>query len=210
MYILKSSQAFLKSKYTLTFRMKRLRQFNPSAFIPLPLSSKAPRGMRFIRSTLFSRCCEGLFVESSAHCCILWLQQQGQFCCQVHFVSREASTQQGSTAGQFVRPHALFMSRCWQSAICNSLSPSWSPSFVNGTYLYETVSLRSVSEGPLIIRTQDVLCRGRRTGGATSRPHTRRNLFSNSKFDMSRQKNCTMLTFIFPFRHFKLSAFITF
>lgn len=104
-------------------------------------------------------------------------------------VSCEASTQQSSTTGQFVHPNALLMSRCWQSAVRNSLNPSWNPSFVNGTYLYETVSLRSVTEGPLIIRTQDVLCRGRGAGGATLRPHTRWNTLSNSTFANGRQKN---------------------
>lgn len=117
----------------------------------------------------------------------------------VHFVSCEASTQQSSTTGQFVHPNALLMSRCWQSAVRNSLNPSWNPSFVNGTYLYETVSLRSVTEGPLIIRTQDVLCRGRGAGGATLRPHTRWNMLSNSMFDNSRQKNWSEWVWCFFF-----------
>lgn len=118
----------------------------------------------------------------------------------VHFgLLWSINTAQSSTTGQFVHPKALLMSRCWQSAVRNSLNPSWNPSFVNGTYLYETVSLRSVTEGPLIIRTQDVLCRGRGAGGATLRPHTRWNMLSNSMFDNGRQRNWSEWVWCFFF-----------
>lgn len=122
--------------------------------LPAP-QQQGPQRMRFMLSTLVSGCCKAqraVFSDSGT---------KESFFCRVHFVPCEASTQQSSTTGQYVHPHALFMSRCWQSAIRNSVSPSWNPSFVNGTYLYETVSLRSVTVRPLIIRTQDVLCRGR-------------------------------------------------
>lgn len=59
---------------------------------------------------------------------------------------------QSSTTGQFVRPNGSLISRCWQSAIRNSLNQSRDLSVVNGTYLYETVTLRSVAEGPSFLR----------------------------------------------------------
>lgn len=60
--------------------------------------------------------------------------------------------QQSSTTGQFAHPNGFLISKCWQSAIRNSLNQSQDLSVVNGTYLYETVTLRSVAEGPSFSR----------------------------------------------------------
>lgn len=53
-----------------------------------------------------------------------------------------------------VHPNGLIMSRRWQSAMCDPLNQSWAHSFLDSTSLYETATWLSVTEGPLILKTE--------------------------------------------------------